>query len=102
MDCFVWPLRLWQTGKPISGSHTRNARGVEKPAKEDERNWRDFADELAVQLRRIRNAAGLSQEDVAYRANLSRFIYRQYEQGSRGAAPPPTPLFAQFCRSRRP
>ena len=91
MDCFVWPLRLWHTGKPIPGSQCRNARQVEKRADEDERDWRDFANELAVHLRRIRHAAGLSQEDVAYRANLSRFIYRQYEQGESRRGTPANP-----------
>lgn len=64
---------------------------MEKRAEEDERDWRDFADELAVQLRRIRHAAGMSQEDVAYRANLSRFIYRQYEQGESRRGTPANP-----------
>lgn len=54
----------------------------------DDPEWREFAQRLAVQLRRLRQEAGLSQEEVASRANLSRFIYRQYENGeSRRGAP---------------
>lgn len=53
--------------------------------------WQDFVLQLSVQLRRLRHDAGLSQEEVAYRAGLSRFIYRQYESGEsrRGTAANP-------------
>lgn len=53
--------------------------------------WEDFVLQLSVQLRRLRHDAGLSQEEVAYRAGLSRFIYRQYESGEsrRGTAANP-------------
>lgn len=59
------PKRLGVTIRPATG--------------EDE--WREFAQSLALQLRRLRLRTGLSQEEVAHRANLSRFIYRQYENG---------------------
>lgn len=53
--------------------------------------WQDFVLKLSVQLRRFRLDAGLSQEEVAHRAGLSRFIYRQYETGEsrRGTAANP-------------
>lgn len=53
--------------------------------------WQDFVLKLSVQLRRHRLAVGLSQEEVAHRAGLSRFIYRQYESGEsrRGTAANP-------------
>lgn len=53
--------------------------------------WQDFVLRLSVQLRRLRLNAGLSQEEVAHRAGLSRFIYRQYESGEsrRGTAANP-------------
>jgi len=53
--------------------------------------WQDFVLRLSVQLRRLRLDAGLSQEEVAHRAGLSRFIYRQYESGEsrRGTAANP-------------
>lgn len=60
-------------------------------AGEDETEWREFTQELAVRLRRSRHAIGLSQEDVAHRANLSRFIYRQYEQGESRRGTPANP-----------
>ncbi|MCK2032206.1 helix-turn-helix domain-containing protein [Microbacterium sp. KSW4-4] len=53
--------------------------------------WRRFAQELAVQLRRHRQATGLSQEEVASRANLSRFIYRQYENAESRRGEPSNP-----------
>ncbi|WP_372983784.1 helix-turn-helix transcriptional regulator [Microbacterium sp.] len=53
--------------------------------------WQDFVLKLSVQLRRLRLEVGLSQEEVAHRAGLSRFIYRQYESGEsrRGTAANP-------------
>ncbi|QDE34834.1 helix-turn-helix transcriptional regulator [Microbacterium foliorum] len=54
-------------------------------------DWDDFAREFAVRLRQVRHDAGLSQEDVAHRANLSRFIYRQYEQGESRRGSPSNP-----------
>ncbi|WP_341955344.1 helix-turn-helix transcriptional regulator [Microbacterium sp. LWH13-1.2] len=53
--------------------------------------WQRFVLGLSVQLRRLRLEAGLSQEEVASRAGLSRFIYRQYESGEsrRGTAANP-------------
>lgn len=53
--------------------------------------WQDFVLKLSVQLRRHRLEVGLSQEEVAHRAGLSRFIYRQYESGEsrRGTAANP-------------
>ncbi|WP_347876380.1 helix-turn-helix transcriptional regulator [Microbacterium oxydans] len=63
------------------------------PGRGDEADaeWQDFVLKLSVQLRRLRLDAGLSQEEVAHRAGLSRFIYRQYETGEsrRGTAANP-------------
>lgn len=53
--------------------------------------WEQVAQHFAVQLRRFRLAAGLSQEDVAYRAGLSRFIYQQYEKGESRSGRPANP-----------
>ncbi|WP_138946762.1 helix-turn-helix transcriptional regulator [Plantibacter sp. M259] len=55
--------------------------GVTTRSTTSEDEWRDFAQSLALQLRRLRLRTGLSQEEVAHRANLSRFIYREYENG---------------------
>jgi transcriptional regulator with XRE-family HTH domain len=43
--------------------------------------WRAYAAELATNIRRIRIARNLSQEDVAYRAGLTRYTYQKYEKG---------------------
>jgi transcriptional regulator with XRE-family HTH domain len=43
--------------------------------------WAAFAVELGHNLQRTRLARGLSQEQVAYRAKLSRFTYQKYESG---------------------
>lgn len=58
---------------------------------EADAEWREFVLQLSVHLRRLRRDAGLSQEEVAHRAGLSRFIYRQYESGEsrRGTAANP-------------
>ena len=53
--------------------------------------WGVFVRHLAVQLRRLRLESGLSQEEVASRANLSRFIYRQYEKGESRRGTPSNP-----------
>lgn len=54
----------------------------------NEDDWQLFTQDLAIQLRRRRLDRGLSQEEVASRAGISRFIYRQYESGeSRRGAP---------------
>jgi DNA-binding XRE family transcriptional regulator len=65
--------------------------GVKDGASAADEEWQDFVLELSVQLRRFRLEAGLSQEEVASRAGLSRFIYRQYESGEsrRGTAANP-------------
>lgn len=61
---------------------------VSKPPIANEDDWQWFAQNLAIELRRRRLARGLSQEEVASRACISRFIYRQYESGeSRRGAP---------------
>ncbi|AKV87882.1 hypothetical protein AKG07_03300 [Microbacterium sp. CGR1] len=60
-----------------------------KPGADDE--WGVFVRHLAVQLRRLRVESGLDQEEVASRANLSRFIYGQYEKGESRRGTPSNP-----------
>ena len=64
---------------------------VVRRAQDVDENWRVFTQNLAVELRRRRAAAGLSQEDVAYQAGLSRFIYHQYEKGESRLGTPANP-----------
>jgi transcriptional regulator with XRE-family HTH domain len=53
--------------------------------------WQDFALTLGLQIRRLREAQGLSQETVAYRAGLSRLTYLRYERGEAQSGSPANP-----------
>lgn len=53
--------------------------------------WQEYAREIAVALQRERIRRGLSQEDVAYRAGLSRFTYQKYEKGESRPGTPANP-----------
>lgn len=53
--------------------------------------WKDYAGELATNLRRLRHEAGLSQEDVAYRSGLTRYTYQKYEKGESKPGTPANP-----------
>ncbi|QDE34842.1 helix-turn-helix transcriptional regulator [Microbacterium foliorum] len=53
--------------------------------------WRDFALALGLQIRRLREAKGFSQEAVAYRAGLSRLTYLRYEKGEAQSGAPANP-----------
>jgi transcriptional regulator with XRE-family HTH domain len=55
---------------------------------EHSEGWQEYATQLGVNLQTARHARGLSQEDVAYRARLTRFTYQKYEKGeSKPGAP---------------
>ena len=53
--------------------------------------WSDYAGELATNIRRLRQEAGLSQEDVAYRSGLTRYTYQKYEKGESKPGTPANP-----------
>ncbi|MEV8135257.1 MULTISPECIES: helix-turn-helix transcriptional regulator [Microbacterium] len=53
--------------------------------------WSAYVQRLATALRRAREEAGLSQEDVAYRAGLTRYTYQKYEKGESRPATPANP-----------
>ena len=55
---------------------------------EDE-DWARFSAELGRNLHRLRVAASLSQEDLAYSAGLSRYTYQKFEKGE---SKPGTPM----------
>ncbi len=64
-------------------------------------DWADYVAALANNLRRARHDAGLSQEDVAYRAGLSRYTYQKFEKGeSRPGAPANPTLFTMLALSQ--
>jgi transcriptional regulator with XRE-family HTH domain len=54
-------------------------------------DWRDYSQRFATSLRSARARAGLSQEDVAYRAGLTRYTYQKYEKGESRPGSPANP-----------
>ncbi|MEW2006704.1 helix-turn-helix transcriptional regulator [Microbacterium sp. MMO-113] len=56
-----------------------------------EAEWASFAQRFATSLRTARHRAGLSQEDVAYRAGLTRYTYQKYEKGESRPGHPANP-----------
>lgn len=63
------------------------------PRRNDEidADWASFVQELAVSLRRARDLCGMSQEEVAYRAGLTRYTYQKYEKGESRPGTPSNP-----------
>lgn len=53
--------------------------------------WSTYAQRLATALRRSRERAHLSQEDVAYRAGMTRYTYQKYEKGESRPGHPANP-----------
>lgn len=53
--------------------------------------WRRYALELGHRLKRLRDAAELSQDAVAYRAGLSRYTYQKFEKGESRPGQPANP-----------
>jgi len=47
--------------------------------------WGEYAQRLATSFRRHRQRAGLSQEQVAYRARVTRATYQRSEAGRSGS-----------------
>lgn len=56
-----------------------------------DKEWATYAQKLATALRRAREDAGLSQEQVAYRAGLTRYTYQKYEKGESRPGRPANP-----------
>ncbi|WP_315068015.1 helix-turn-helix transcriptional regulator [uncultured Microbacterium sp.] len=54
-------------------------------------DWRTYSQRFATSLRAARDRAGLSQEDVAYRAGLTRYTYQKYEKGESRPGSPVNP-----------
>lgn len=53
--------------------------------------WESFVITLGQSMHRHRISKGMSQEDVAYRAGLSRYTYQRLEQGKSRPATPANP-----------
>ena len=58
---------------------------------EIEAEWSAYSQRFATSLRSARERAGLSQEDVAYRAGLTRYTYQKYEKGESRPGNPANP-----------
>lgn len=58
---------------------------------EHSEGWRAYAAAMGVNLQAARHAQGLSQEDVAYRARLTRYTYQKYEKGESRPGEPMNP-----------
>ncbi|SJN10384.1 hypothetical protein FM113_08990 [Leucobacter sp. 7(1)] len=56
-----------------------------------EAEWSVYSQRFATSLRSARQRAGLSQEDVAYRAGLTRYTYQKYEKGESRPGSPANP-----------
>lgn len=56
-----------------------------------DQEWAAYSQRLATSLRRARESAGLSQEQVAYRAGLTRYTYQKYEKGESRPGSPANP-----------
>ena len=54
-------------------------------------DWVRYTAELGHSLHRLRIAKGLSQEEVAYRAGISRHTYYRLEKGLAGRGAPANP-----------
>lgn len=67
----------------------RNAGRVARKRALDD--WAIFSEALGAELQRLRLARGLSQEDVAYAAGLSRYTYQKLEKGESQPGTPANP-----------
>jgi DNA-binding XRE family transcriptional regulator len=54
-------------------------------------DWADYAIALGIQLHRRRVEMGLSQEQLAYAAGLSRYTYQKFEAGLSAPGTPSNP-----------
>ncbi|SMQ71897.1 helix-turn-helix transcriptional regulator [Agreia sp. VKM Ac-1783] len=54
-------------------------------------SWKEFAALLGTNLHRLRLERGLSQEQLAYAAGLSRYTYQKFEKGESMPGTPSNP-----------
>jgi transcriptional regulator with XRE-family HTH domain len=60
--------------------------------------WEEYARDLGIELQRHRIAAGISQEELAHRAGLTRTHYQQIERGSWTKGRPANPSLHALAR----
>jgi len=53
--------------------------------------WANFVRELGINIQKLRIARGLSQEQVAYAAGLSRYTFQKFEKGESMPGTPANP-----------
>lgn len=75
----VWPDSLCRIYLADSSLPSKNAGAVATP--EVPRSWEAYARDLGLELQRRRLAAGITQEELAHRAGLTRTHYQQIERG---------------------
>ncbi|MBD8103978.1 helix-turn-helix transcriptional regulator [Plantibacter sp. CFBP 8775] len=73
------------------GRALRNAWTVARRRTEQRADWALFAQQFATSLRAARERRSLTQEDVAYRAGLTRYTYQMYEKGESRPGTPVNP-----------
>jgi DNA-binding XRE family transcriptional regulator len=87
-------------GKPRLGRTSHIFEANPKPAateagtvrsKRSASGWAEFAVALGREIQRARSNAQLSQEDVAYRAGLSRYTFQRLEKGEASPGVPSNP-----------
>jgi transcriptional regulator with XRE-family HTH domain len=61
------------------------------PKKRPTGEWADFAKALGTRIQRLRLARGLSQEQVAYASDLSRYTFQKFEKGESMPGTPANP-----------
>lgn len=59
--------------------------------KDPNQTWESFTRELGINIQRERIKHGLTQEQLAYSANISRFSYQQLEKGESRPGTPANP-----------
>lgn len=83
---------IWLTGGAATGT-VRNMPHAPLPA-----TWPDYARALGVELQRRRIHSGLTQEELAHRAGLTRTHYQQMERGWWKAGKPANPSIKVLAR----
>jgi len=88
--CFVWLLKLCHTQEAKLRWGPRDAGYVSSNPIGDEQ-WALFAKRLGRAMSRHRVDLGMTQEDLAYSAGISRYTYQKFEKGESRPDSPANP-----------
>jgi DNA-binding XRE family transcriptional regulator len=95
-ECILhYAIYCWLTWDVIGG----DAWSV--PRQNPPATWEDYARRLGVELQQKRLASGLSQEDLAHRAGVTRNYYQQLERGHLPNRNPTNPSLKVILRLAR-